>query len=272
MQLSNQSLSLLKEKKSILRKKFRNKNKQNYDKICNDLKILNVMAFNSIKNDCSKHMENKVKSFQVGNDIFKNIKKITNYKKRERIPQVLYENENREVKFVTEQEKAEALANHFEKVHQLTHNSVSLMESIVNDIYDKYDTNEPMVLFNDETKANFIDEGDEFDGNNIDTQNIRKLFTSTEELSEIIKTRNSKKSFGMDNTSNFMLKKMPYNFVTALSIIMNHIINTHYIPSAWKLGVITAIHKANKDSSLIASYRPITQLSVISKLLEKKSK
>lgn len=175
------------------------------------------------------------------------------------------------MKYVTEQEKVEALANHFESVHQLTHKSVSIMEAVVNQTYNEYNTNEPAVMFNDEMVANFIDEQREPSSNNTDeTTNLQEMFTSTKELNQIIKSRNNKKSSGMDKTSNFVLKKMPNNFITALSIIMNHIINTQYIPNAWKLGVITAISKANKDSSLITSYRPITQLSVISKILEKK--
>lgn len=62
---------------------------------------------------------------------------------------------------------------------------------------------------------------------------------------------------------------MPHIFITTLVTLLNHIINTQYIPETWKYGVITAICKPNKDNTLISSYRPITQLSSISKLLEK---
>lgn len=63
---------------------------------------------------------------------------------------------------------------------------------------------------------------------------------------------------------------MPITFVTSLAIIFNHIINIQYFPDAWKFGVITAIPKPKKDNTIITNYRPITQLSSISKILEKK--
>lgn len=194
------------------------------------------------------------------------------------MPNSIYENEKRETKYTTSQEKAEILANHFEKVHSLTNSSVSIMEAIVNEVYNEYDTSEPMMNFSDQFPANFKDlpiyDDTNSNNNNNNTNNAanhhRDKFISTDELNEIIKTRNNKKSSGADKTSNYVLKKMPRNFVAVLTIIMNHIINTQYIPSAWKSGVITAICKPNKDNSLVESYRPITQLSVISKLLEKK--
>lgn len=266
IELSSHSLALLKEKKSLLRKKYRNKHKVNHDKICYDLKILNIMIQNSIKSDYSSQIESQIKNIYVNNDVFKNIKKITDYKKREQMPNVIYESEKRDVKFVNDAEKVEALANHFEKVHELTNKSISVMESVVNYIYDAYNENEPQLTFSDNLPANFMDD----ENNNNYNENLKEMFISSKEMTEIIKTRNNKKSAGADKTSNYILKKMPPNFVTTLAIIMNHIINIQYIPSAWKIGVITAISKPNKDSSLLASYRPITQLSVISKILEKK--
>lgn len=121
-----------------MRKKFRNKCKPQYEKICSDLKLLNIMIFNSIQSDISKHMENRVKNICVNINVFKEIKRITNYKKRENMSNILYESEEKEIQFVTEQQNTDALASHFEKIHQLTHRTVSVMESIVNETYDSY--------------------------------------------------------------------------------------------------------------------------------------
>lgn len=80
--LSNQTLALIKEEKKLLRKKHRNRLSANYNKINSDLKIINCMIFNSIKTDYSKQMEQTIKNVCVDNNVFKNIKKITTYKKR----------------------------------------------------------------------------------------------------------------------------------------------------------------------------------------------
>lgn len=180
--------------------------------------------------------------------MFKEIKK-SQITKKEKIFCIRW-SQKKETKFVTDQEKADALANHFEKIHKLTHNSVSIMESIVNKTYDSYNTSDPIVEFNEILPASFKDAPNV--NNNTASNGLNEIFMSSRELSEIMKTRNGKKSSGNDRTSNFMMKKMPHNFISTLAIIMNHIINMHYIPSAWKLGVITAISKANRDNTLIA--------------------
>lgn len=143
------------------------------------------------------------------------------------------------------------------------------MEPIVNNIYNSYNCNSPVMFFDRNNPANIKDL--HITNQNNHTQNINHdLFTSINELKNIIKTRNSKKTSGNDTTSNYVLKKMPHIFIATLAILMNHIINTQYIPNTWKIGTITAICKPRKDNTLITSYRPITQLSSISKILEKK--
>lgn len=251
-----------------MRKKHRNKTQPIYNKIKNDLKLLNCMIFNSIKNDYSKQLENTVKNIKLDNNVFKNIKKITTYKKTDNMPNSIYNDNNLSERYSTDTQKANALAAHFENIHKLTHKSVSLMESIVNNIYESYDCETPVMQFNETNPANFKDTPNAHHHNT--TQTHYEYFTSVSELSHIINTLNSKKTSGNDKTSNYLLKKMPRTFISLLVIMMNHIINIQYIPKVWKFGVITAICKPKKDNTQISSYRPITQLSAISKLLEKK--
>lgn len=267
-QLSNQSLTLIREKKTLLRKKHRNRNKASYTRICSDVKLINIMIENSVKRDISNQIENQIKHFRLDNNIFKNIKKITNYKTKCEMPTVIYSDENKTKKYSTDQDKAEALANHFESIHLITHKNISVMEPIVNGVYDSYIDHSPVTNFTPIMPANFKDS---ITQQSVSEQNItiENTFVSTFELKEIIKTRNNKKSTGCDRTSNYVLKKMPDKFISIIAIIINHILNLQYIPSAWKIGAITPIAKPNKDHTLIKNYRPITQLSAISKLLEK---
>lgn len=80
--LSFHSIKLLKKKKSLLRKKHRNVINTNRLKICDDLRLINEEIFSSIKRDYSQHYETKIKSLFVDNNVFKNIKALSTYKKK----------------------------------------------------------------------------------------------------------------------------------------------------------------------------------------------
>ena len=41
------------------------------------------------------------------------------------------------------------------------------------------------------------------------------------------------------------------------------------VPMAWKIGLVYPILKPSKPSSLVSSYRPITLLSVLAKVMER---
>lgn len=271
--LSFHSIKLLKEKKVLLRKKHRNKLSPNYLNICADLKILNNKIEDSIKNDYSHNMEKKIKSIIVDNNVYKNIKKITDYKKRSEMPNTLYGSDNMLHKYTTDSEKANALASHFENTHLLTHKQISVMETTVKACYESYKSNEfPVINFSVDIPANFKDNNnfEQIKETHEVVANTHHYFTSNKEIENIIKSCKPKKSSGEDQSSNYILKKMPQIFISTLTLLMNHIINIQYFPNDWKLGVISAICKPNKDKTSITSYRPITQLSSISKLLEKK--
>lgn len=272
--LSKKSQELLKKKQNLTFRvnvrKERNKFTYNYNIICRELKETKQNLHNSIKNDYSTHYEKKMKNMKMDNNIFKNIKQISTYKTKNQIPNILYNEQTNET-YTSEEDKANALADQFEKIHKITNRNISIMESIINITYDLYN-NEPTLSFNEQVTANFKDDPryEEIKERNIEVQNTHEFYTSVDELQMIIKTRNTKKSTGPDNTSNYMLKKMPLNFLKKLVIIINHIINTQHIPAIWKIGRITPILKANKNKQNIDSYRPINAMSAIWKCIEKK--
>lgn len=270
--LSVKSMKLIKEKKTLLRQRFRQRHTVNYKKINSDIKLIEIMITNSLKNDYSKYIENRMKSIKMDNNVYKNIKQISNYKEKCELPKTLYEAEKKETKYDSETAIANALAEHFEKNHLLTHKQVSVMETHINSIYDKYNDNTPEIRFNDIIKADFKDNNnlEEIINNTDEIRYKRNLFISLKELKTIITERNTKKSQGYDKTSNFMLKKVSETFIKAIMIIFNHCINIKYFPTEWKFGVLTPLVKPGKNKLMVESYRPVAQLSAIGKLLEKK--
>lgn len=170
-------------------------------------------------------------------------------------------------KFVSDNEKSEALACQFAASQSLTINNNSIYEEKVNEKYETYDLNSSIFQFSNDFPANFKDQNTAYDNENSNTG----LFLSTKDLKNIIKSRNNKKSFGCDCLPNFALKRMSSKFIEFVTVFMNHITNQQHIPAAWKLGIVTPIPKPGKDAKKVSNWRPITQVPAISKLYEKHS-
>ncbi|CAF1418063.1 unnamed protein product [Adineta ricciae] len=91
---------------------------------------------------------------------------------------------------------------------------------------------------------------------------------STKEVKWHIKQlRNS--ATGPDNVHNRCLKNHTELFVQHLTALYNTILEVGYIPDIWKKAHIILLLKPNKDKRLPSSYRPISLLSCLGKLLEK---
>lgn len=94
------------------------------------------------------------------------------------------------------------------------------------------------------------------------------LCTNSEILG-IIKRLKIKKAAGHDQITNRHIKNLPRKVITQLKNIFNYCLLTGYFPQIWKTSKVIAIHKAGKDEKQATSYRPISLLSSLSKILEK---
>ena len=108
----------------------------------------------------------------------------------------------------------------------------------------------------------------------IEVERLKNLITyKTEELEyheliEAIKTlKNS--APGGDSIMNIFLKQTTDSMRRDLLNLYNTSWITGTVPDEWKQGVICPILKPNKDATLVESYRPITLLPTIGKLMEK---
>lgn len=146
---------------------------------------------------------------------------------------------------ITSSEKAESLSSEFERVH--TQNTY---------------LNDPVHDEEVEKTVNTFFEDDEKFSTPVDP-------ASLEEVKEIIKSLENQKAPGEDGIKSILLKNLPVIGLLFLLSIINTILDTTAWPSAWKNGVVTPILKAGKDSRFLSSYRPITLLSILSKVTEK---
>lgn len=74
---------------------------------------------------------------------------------------------------------------------------------------------------------------------------------------------------GIDDTTYKMLKLCPSNIMTTLTHLFDASRKLGIMPSNWKISKVIMIHKENKPKEDFSSYRPISLISCISKLLEK---
>lgn len=143
----------------------------------------------------------------------------------------------------TELQKAEALADRYAYVHNMTTHLGS-----VNDVIRAV-----------ASTAHYLDK----------TPAAAVAPVTETEIRGYLKTSKIRKAPGKDSISNAALRKLPDAAITRLTDIYNASLRISYFPKAWKEACIKPIPKPGKDLSLPASHRPISLLSALGKTYEK---
>jgi len=95
------------------------------------------------------------------------------------------------------------------------------------------------------------------------------VLTNIDEINNLIKQLKHHKAPGADQINNTIIKKLPKEYRDKLVDIANASIKLGYVPNAWKGAVVRMIPKPLKDKLKDDSYRPISLLNTLSKLLER---
>jgi hypothetical protein len=74
---------------------------------------------------------------------------------------------------------------------------------------------------------------------------------------------------GPDGIPNRALKHFPQRMILLLVAFFNAILRTLYFPPVWQHARVTSILKPGKDPALPSSYRPISLIDTIGKVIEK---
>lgn len=88
-------------------------------------------------------------------------------------------------------------------------------------------------------------------------------------IKNLIKQLDEKKSPGPDKITAKMIKELPDKAQYYILYIFNAMLRIEYFPNSWKNSEIKMVPKPGKDPTQITSYRPISLLSILSKLFEK---
>ena len=92
--------------------------------------------------------------------------------------------------------------------------------------------------------------------------------TTDSEILDILKNLNPKKSTGFDLISNRILKETSYIISPFLTKLFNLCLSDGIFPECFKVAKVTPLHKGG-DKHDVNSYRPISLLPCLGKLLEK---
>lgn len=93
--------------------------------------------------------------------------------------------------------------------------------------------------------------------------------TSPAEIRGIIKKLPIRKSPGHDLITNKVIKNLPAKTIIHLTHIYNATLRLSYFPTTWKSSAIVTILKPGKPPKNPSSYRPMSLLPVLGKILEK---
>lgn len=93
-------------------------------------------------------------------------------------------------------------------------------------------------------------------------------FVRPHEIHKLLKRLKSRKAPGYDGIHNMLLKNMSQKCVIWLTKIFNGCLKFGYFPTVFKHAKVIPIKKPGKDNNLAISYRPISLLPVLGKLLE----
>ena len=141
---------------------------------------------------------------------------------------------------------------------QVSEAFASNLEEVFTDNHDPQYNSEWLSKVNETANSCFINQADTI-----------PYEVSIFELKELIKKIRGKGAPGPDGISNKIIKILPDRFLFYIKILFDASINLSHIPTAWKNANVVMIPKPQKNKQDINSYRPISLLNTISKLLEK---
>jgi adenylate/nucleoside-diphosphate kinase len=92
---------------------------------------------------------------------------------------------------------------------------------------------------------------------------------SPKEIAKAIAHANARKAPGYGLITGKVLKELPKKAVTLLTIFYNSMLRLSYYPLLWKLALIIMVPKPRTPINDVTSYRPISLLTIPSKIFER---
>lgn len=225
---------LIKTKRSLRRRWQRSRDNQ----IKAELNILQKIINENIKELKNKNWNKRLSEIKPSNQtvwrIAKHCKKGT-----KSMPPLT----SSEKTFITNKEKASVLSEYFRSTHEnpLEQNDPEHTQEVNNTVKEALEQN------------------------NEDSPEL----TDVNEILSIVRNLKNPKAPGLDDVNNILIKNLPPKGFEYLKYIINSCLKLNHFPKIWKHAKVIPIPKPGKPANEVSSYRPISLLSSISKILER---
>jgi hypothetical protein len=97
---------------------------------------------------------------------------------------------------------------------------------------------------------------------------LENITITEQDVSDILKTLNTKKAYGPDGISPRLIKEAGPSIVKVLTRLFNKSLELAKFPLAWKRANVLPIYKKAEDF-ITTNYRPVSLLSILAKIFEK---
>lgn len=203
-----------------------------------EMKVLNKIIRDEITKHKNEMWQQKLEKLNVqDNSIWKLSKNLRTV--RNNIPTL---EENGQV-YIKTQDKIELMSNKLQQVHKLEESNEE--HNKIEDIVNNW-----KLQNNIEPAAN-------------------SFITNSMEIKTIIRASKSNKAPGEDGLQYKLIKNLPLKALAQIIYIFNSIIRLGYYPSRWKKAEVICLLKPGKTPECVKSYRPISLLNTLSRILEK---
>ena len=241
LNLSSDTKNKIQTRRILIRRSQRTQNQEYREFLRTQINSLQKDIRQDIDNLRNVNWQHKIESLPEG-DYHKSLWKISKYLKNKHRTVPTLKSDNRLL--LTPQEKADALGKQFHSAHQnpLSSSNPGFTRS-VNSQVTQFFTQHAVV------------------------PDI--AYPDIDEIRTVVKCLKNSKAPGNDRIHNSLLKRLPAVGFTYLHLIMCVCMKLTYFPENWKIADVIVIPKPGKDRSQTSSYRPISLLSSIEKLLER---
>ena len=204
-----------------------------------------LLLTNSLRNDGKDHYKNLMSSLcqkkMYSESVWLTVRKFHQKRIKQSFPRIMKYNS---ITATSEMEKPNVFAEFFQnEIYAAPNNALPFHDQVSNQVN--------IILHRMKT-----------------TRNIKWKKITPEEIKWHMKQlRNS--ATGPDNIHNRCLKNHTSLLLEHLTMLFNSVVEIGYIPSMWEKANIILLLKPNKDKQQPSSYRPISLLSCLGKLLER---
>lgn len=248
---------LIAEKKRMKRRMHRTSDYLRKQAIKVEIKNLKEVIGGAIADFEERHRTNFLERIRVDGTTFRKVKEAAGLLTRNSVGDLDEDDHT----IADDSGKAVLLARNFAAVHGGNLNLIQPdFKSLVEREVASLSNRAPLITFCDTITAC---------GTNPTVISSQNWLISPNDIGSALRRRPNKRSSGLDGIPDVVLKVTNNVIWDYIAVIFNHCLNLGYFPMSWKRASVVPILKPGSDPGSCASYRPISLLSSLGKLLER---